>query len=403
MNHSLQNNEEKIDLKVFIDRYLIFWKYIILSIIIFLIIGFLYNRYSTKIYKSSTTLLIKEESNNSLGSDDVFEGLDLFGGQKNIKNEIGILESFSLTKKTLKDLNFRISYYHSGNLKSDDIYKKTPFIVDVDEYHPQIINQKFNIKLISEDEFILTANFNNVKLFNLSSETHVSNKELDVKYEASHKFDEKIKTDFFNFSISKNDLSLFKDENWSNYFFVVSSYNELTENYLKKLEVIEIEKDASILKISLEGPNAVKINDFLNKFTDLYLAKDLDEKNQITSNTIQFINQQLTSISDSLSNVESTLETFKEKNPKIELSQKEYGAFYQLEKLEQEKAILELNNKYYVSLEEYLLKNNNLNNNIAPSTMRIEDPLLNNHISELTKLYSQLNEVSVNSKKSIHL
>ena len=399
MNHSLQNNEEKIDLKVFFDRYLIFWKYIFLSIIFFLIIGFLYNRYSTKIYKSSTTLLIKEESNNSLGSDDVFEGLDLFGGQKNIKNEIGILESFSLTKKTLQDLNFRISYYHSGNLKSDDIYKKTPFIIDVDEYHPQLINQKFNIKLISEDEFILTANFDNVKLFNLSTETYVSNKELDINYDALHKFDEIIKTDFFNFSISKNDLSLFKDENWSNYFFVISSYNELTEIYRKKLEVIEIEKDASILKISLEGPNAVKINDFLNKFTELYLAKDLDEKNQITSNTIQFINQQLTSISDSLSNVESTLENFKEKNPKIELSQKEYGAFYQLEKLEQEKAILELNNKYYVSLEEYLLKNNNVNNIVAPSTMGIEDPLLNNHISELTKLYSQLNEVSVNSKQ----
>ena len=100
MNHSLQNNEEKIDLKIFIDRYLIFWKYIILlSIVIFLLIGFLYNRYSTKIYKSSTTILIKEESNNSLGSDDVFEGLDLFGGQKNIKNEIGILESFSLQIK----------------------------------------------------------------------------------------------------------------------------------------------------------------------------------------------------------------------------------------------------------------------------------------------------------------
>tara|TARA_B100001741_G_scaffold263396_1_gene228066 strand:+ start:6820 stop:9240 length:2421 start_codon:yes stop_codon:yes gene_type:complete len=399
MNHSLQNNEEKIDLKVFFDRYLIFWKYIFLSIISFLIIGFLYNRYSTKIYKSSTTLLIKEESNNSLGADDVFEGLDLFGGQKNIKNEIGILESFSLTKKTLQELNFRISYYHSGNLKSDDIYKKTPFIIDVDEYHPQIINQKFNIKLISEEEFILTANFDNVKLFNLSTETYISNKELDINYEALHKFDEIIKTDFFNFSISKNDLSLFKDENWSNYFFVISSYNELTEIYLKKLEVIEIEKDASILKISLEGPNAVKINDFLNKFTELYLAKDLDEKNQITSNTIQFINQQLTSISDSLSNVESTLENFKEKNPKIELSQKEYGAFYQLEKLEQEKAILELNNKYYVSLEEYLLKNNNVNNIVAPSTMGIEDPLLNNHISELTKLYSQLNEVSVNSKQ----
>ena len=399
MNNSQANNEEKIDIKIFIDRYLIFWKQILLSIVIFLLIGFLYNRYSTKIYKSSTTLLIKEESNASLGSDDVFEGLDLFGGQKNIKNEIGILKSFSLTKKTLQKLNFRTSYYHSGSFKSDDIYKKTPFIVTIDEYQPQSINQKFFVKLVSEDEFILTVDLNNVKLFDGSTETFISNKEYDFNYEGSHKFDEKINTDFFSFTISKNDLSLFKEEDWVNYFFVVSNYNNLTKNYLRSLKVLELEKDASILKISLEGSNPVKINDFLNKFTELYLATGLDEKNQITSNTIQFINEQLTSISDSLSDVETSLEIFKERNPKIELSQKEYGAFYQVEKLEQEKAILELNNKYYISLEEYLIKNNNIDNIVAPSTMGIDDPLLNSHIVELTKLYSQLDVVSVNSKQ----
>ena len=58
----------------------------------------------------------------------------------------------------------------------------------------------------------------------------------------------------------------------------------------------------------------LRINDFLNKFTELYLATDLDEKNQITSNTIKFINQQLTLISDSLSNVESTLKILKKKS-----------------------------------------------------------------------------------------
>ena len=73
MNNSQQNNqEEKINLKILIDRYLIFWKQIVFSVTIFLLFGFLYNRYSTKIYKSSTTLLIKEESNASLGSDDIF-------------------------------------------------------------------------------------------------------------------------------------------------------------------------------------------------------------------------------------------------------------------------------------------------------------------------------------------
>ena len=168
---------------------------------------------------------------------------------------------------------------------------------------------------------------------------------------------------------------------------------------MKQLEVSEIEKDASILKISLEGSNPIKINDFLNRFTELYLKSGLDEKNQITSNTIEFINEQLSSISDSLSDVESNLETFKQKNPKIELSQKEYGTFYQVEKLEQEKAILELNNKYYKSLQQYLLDNNDIENIVAPSTMGINDPLLNNLLAELTGLYSKLDIVSVNSKK----
>ena len=36
------------------------------------------------------------------------------------------------------------------------------------------------------------------------------------------------------------------------------------------------------LKFLLEGSNPEKLNDFLNKFIELYLAKDLDEKNKIT-------------------------------------------------------------------------------------------------------------------------
>lgn len=398
-NPKTNTTEEKIDIKIIFDRYLIFWKQIILSIFVFVLIGFLYNRYTTKIYKSSTTLLIKEESNSNLGSDDVFKGLDLFGGQKNIKNEIGILNSFSLTKKTLKTLNLRLSYYHSGSLKSDDIYEKTPFVVTPNNNHFQIINQKFYMKLLDENQFIISTNYSNKKLFDLNTETFVNNKEYDFEYDSIHTFGETIKTDFFEFTIDKNDLSLFQDLGWENYFFIINSYDKLTSNYLKKLEVSEIDKDASILKISLEGSNPLKINDFLTLFTELYLKTGLDEKNQITSNTISFINEQLISISDSLSDVESNLETFKQANPKIELSQKEYGTFYQIEKLEQEKAILELNNKYYKSLQQYLYEKNDIENIVAPSTMGINDPLLSNLLTELTSLYSKLDIVSVNSKK----
>ena len=58
---------------------------------------------------------------------------------------------------------------------------------------------------------------------------------------------------------------------------------------------------------------------FLEKFNQLYLQLGLNEKNQIASNTIFFINNQLSSISDSLSKVENELERFKKRIQKFKL------------------------------------------------------------------------------------
>ncbi len=397
-NLDSSSQSEKIELKVLFDRLLVFWRQTALSIVIFLMIGFLYNRYSTKIYKSSTTILIKEDSNSSLGSEDLFGGIDLFGGQKNIKNEIGILNSFSLTNKTLQDLSFRISYFHSGNLVSKDIYDKSPFTVNLVNNTPLLIDQKFNVKIISENEFQIEVDCEDAKLFDLNSESYLSNDEYDFEYNETHKFGEHISTDFFEFRIEKNDLSLFLDDEWDTYYFVVNNYNDLTQTFMKKINVIETDKESSILRITHEGSNPKKINDFLDRFNYNYLQIGLNEKNLIASNTIFFINDQLTSTSDSLNKVENDLENFKQSNPKIQLSKEEYGTFYQIEKLEEEKAILELNNKYYLSVQDYLTENNNIDNIVAPSAMGINDPLLNQLISELTSLYSQLEAASINSR-----
>ena len=150
--NDLSEENEKIDLKNLLGRFFIFWKLILLSSITFLLIGIIYIRYTSKIYKSSTTLLIKEESNSSLGAENLFDGIDLFGGQKNIKNEIGILKSFALTKKTLEQINFRVSYFHDGKFKSEEIYKKSPFYVVLSQlkkyhYKSRVSISKFSQKM----------------------------------------------------------------------------------------------------------------------------------------------------------------------------------------------------------------------------------------------------------------
>ena len=397
--NDLSEENEKIDLKNLLGRFFIFWKLILLSSITFLLIGIIYIRYTSKIYKSSTTLLIKEESNSSLGAENLFDGIDLFGGQKNIKNEIGILKSFTLTKKTLEQINFRISYFHDGKLKSEEIYKKSPFYVELSPSKNTVINQEFHIKILSENEFNISIDCDNVKPFDLKTEKFASNFEMSVNYNKNHQFGELISTPYFELTVLKNNFELFTEDDWDSYYFKIHNYNELTDEYLSQQSVIEIDKDASILRISLEGKNPRKINDFLEKFNQLYLQLGLNEKNQIASNTIFFINNQLTSISDSLSKVENELERFKKKNPKVQIISNDFSTFSQIEKLEEEKAILELNNKYYLSLKTYFDNNNSTKNIVVPSAMGINDPLLNELISELSNLYSQLEVASVNSKE----
>jgi len=74
-------------------------------------------------------------------------------------------------------------------------------------------------------------------------------------------------------------------------------------------------------------------------------------------------------------------------------------AYQQLERLQNQKAELILKQKYYSYLQNYLTENRNLQDLISPSSMGIEDQLLNNLILELTRLYSEKVDVMVNSKR----
>ncbi|MEJ6734371.1 MAG: polysaccharide biosynthesis tyrosine autokinase [Flavobacteriales bacterium] len=396
-----QEKNEQIDVKEIFEKYYQYWYFFIIAIVMSIFIGFLFLRYSSKVYNASTTILVKDENNTSLGSDNIIDGIDLFGKNRNIKNEIGILRSFSLVKQTLKEVDFNISYLNEGKLTSVDIYSRSPFKIVLDSNHLQSLEVKFYVTLISKDEFVIETKVKSGQFYNLIEESYLRSSDVVFNYEEYHKFDQWIESDYFKFKLEKKDFTLYDEENWNNYAFVINDINSLTEKFLKRIKIKEIEKDASILKVSLEGNNTIKIADFLDAFSKNYLQIGLNEKNEIATNTISFINNQLIEIRDSLSNIESVLEKFKTENPKIELSKKEYGAFYQIQKLEEEQAILKLNNKYYISLKDYLIKNDNIENILSPSSMGINDPLLNNLILELSRLYSEF-EITSQNTKSIH-
>ena len=159
------DSEETINVKEIINKYLSFWYFFLISIGFCLFIAFLYNRYTEPIYSASTTVLIRDDSNSSLGAENLLEGLELFSGKKNLKNEIGILESFDLTKKTLENLEFQTSYYYVGKIRTNELYKNVPFTITIDSNQTQTLGIAFNILIIDSTKFDIEIKAKDVRQF----------------------------------------------------------------------------------------------------------------------------------------------------------------------------------------------------------------------------------------------
>ena len=125
-------NEEKIDIKLLFYKYLNNWLFFLFSFILFFTSAYLYNRYTVPSYSVSSTLLIRDDNNTQLGAENLIEGLELFSGKKNLKNEIVILNSFSFTRKVIDELKLGVSYKQHSSIVTNELYTNSPFEVIVD-------------------------------------------------------------------------------------------------------------------------------------------------------------------------------------------------------------------------------------------------------------------------------
>ena len=144
------------------------------------------------------------------------------------------------------------------------------------------------------------------------------------------------------------------------------------------------------MSVSIEGTNRAKDADFLNKLAEVFQDISLDKKNTEAVRRIQFIDDQLVGISDSLSTTENKLQKFRSTNRVMDLSAQGQAIIGQVTLLENEKARLSLEANYYDYLADYLAKEVSREVPIVPITMGITDPGLTRLVTELAELQQQL-------------
>ena len=397
MQEKQVSQEETIDIKALILKYAQYWYYFVLSILFFGFIAFLSNRYTVPKYSVSTTLLIRDDNNTQLGAENLLEGLELFSGKKNVKNEIVILNSYSLAEHVIHELGLGTSYFQHGFLQTNELFRNSPFKVRVDSSHLQLTEIDFQIIPINNEEFILSVSANDQYPYNILSEKIEKSLTADINTEQKFSFNSLIESDFYAFTIYKsNDFNIDKIIESDKYFsFKFHQTDKLANKLIEKVSIDPINKETSILKLRIIEATPRKSIYILNAITEIYIRSGLNEKNLMAINTIHFIDDQLTIIQDSLSGIERKIELFKAQHPNLDIAEKEYGTYFQKQILDNSLSEQSVNIKYYKSLLSYLKNDKNANSIVSPTSMGISNPELNSLINQLLQLYAKKGELQL--------
>ena len=311
-------------------------------------------------------------------------GNQVFANSRNLNNESIILRSTPLIRETITQLGFDKTMYMEGNMKVSEIYGDIPIDIVIDSASSRIIyNKPFQIVILSETEFNI----------------FVEQGDGPVKFNGAYNFGDPIDYKGFQFKVVRSGTHPIEAFTDKVFLFRIHNIENITKVYQQKLSIKPTSRESSILELSIKGPVPKKEEEFLEKLIEIYIAKGLEEKNRNATNTINFIDQQLALISDSLSSTEDTLELFKETNRTLDVSEEANRLYTQLTELEGQKVQYVINQKYYDYLTEYFSTNDNYDDLIVPANFGITDPVLNSLIGELVKLQIEMNQFLVEGKE----
>lgn len=366
--------EETLDLKRYFFLFLSNWYWIAISVFAGLFVAYLVNRYSEQVHSVKASLLVGNADGRRVGQgvQTLMRELNLTQEKKRIENEIGILKSYTLARTAIEELpDFMITYVNVGRrgIAESKLYNRSPFVVEVDTAEANATGYPVFITILSDKEYAIDFD--------------------DGMPEKKVQFGQRYTDNRFAFTINLNNQEWYEQKRQSNkYYFVINSAHGLAVNYRKKVNIELNDKQGSLLTLSTTGFVAQQEADFLNKLMEVYIRNDLNDKMQTAINTIDFVDEQLGGITDSLRRAELMLQNFRTGKGIINLSTEGSALLGRLETLYTEKNILSFQLEYFVYLEKYLKEKKDLKGLVSPATIGIDE-------IGIATIVGQLNELSL--------
>ncbi len=380
-NNNGQNFQEEagLNIRAELEKYLTHWKWFLLGIILALGAAFTYLRYATPKYSISSTILIKDEKKGGgVAELAMLEELSMLqGGGNNIDNEIEILKSRKIIGDVIKKLGLSTSFYSIGRVKEHEMYIDLPFELSFLSQDSLFYLQDtlITLELISENEFKL--------------------KNKDKVEVGTYTFDQTISSSIGDFKFKKLDPSGIQSLINIPVNIHVKSLNRVIDGYQRRINISTVNKNASVIKLTIQDPVKQKAENFLNELVSEYNKQAILDKNLVSKKTKEFIEGRLAIIGKELSTVDNQVRDYKTEQEVIDLTA-EAGLFLQRGSLNNSK-IIEIETQLKIAeMIQQTLEQDSEEPEILPSVLS-EDPITSSSIKNYNELILARNKLKVSS------
>ena len=296
---------KEVSLNEVIKPFLAKWWWFILSVFAFLALAVFYIKFSTPVYNVQSLILIKDTKKTPSSEMGVLSELGGFGsmGTNSIENEIEVLKSKKLIRDIVEGLGLQTSVVLKDGLKKKELYGKTsPVIIKVinDKIYTDPIKEPIDLKIkgdkleLSSEEFPKTI-------------ITTYNKTISLPYA--------------NIIILKNpQYDPPKKDNDGDLKINYAPLEAAVSDYQKMTNVKLVNKDATVVNLSINYANVEKGKKIIDKLVESYNNDAINDKNSESKKTKDFIDERVGIIANELGDVESEKERFKTANKITDIS-----------------------------------------------------------------------------------
>ena len=356
-----------------IFKYLHYWKWFVISIVICLAIAVLYLKKSSPVYEVKAKILLENTVDNNVNS---LQDLGLFNMKNNAENELEVLKTSYLMEKVVRKLGIYAQYFIIGTFRNTELYGAScPISIRLPEATLDTLRGRidFEVEAQPNGTYVFIGIYNN--------------KEYRIRAMAS---DSLVVLPFgpiyFNHGIMNPNQVMRVG---------VKLYNPsiMADVYSGSMDISLTSKTTTAVSLKLRITNLKKGIDLVNNFLETYKEEDIKDRYTMATNTSAYLDNLLSSLGDELIDVEKQVENFKQREGITNISSEAQLFIQRTGQYDQKRLEVGTQLGIIKDLESYINKNEN-RYQLLPSGIGIENVSLNGLIGEYNNLLLERKRLS---------